>query len=121
MVFRFRPLKPIENDNSDWSQPIGDKLISQVIKNQMKSVYASDYVNNVEEKAKYEEEAKHVTRLSSAARQSAWRKQKELEQKNSIPPFEYNRPFTYESLNISPTRFGSSIRHRRAANGILPK
>ena len=45
MVFRFRPFKPISNPNSDWSQSFGDTLISQVIKNQMKSTYGSDYVN----------------------------------------------------------------------------
>jgi hypothetical protein len=45
MVFRFRPMKPVVNYNSDWSQSIGDTLLTQVIKNQMKSTYASDYVS----------------------------------------------------------------------------
>ena len=44
MVFRFRPLKPIVNPTSDWSKTIGDTLLTQVIKNQMKSTYATDYV-----------------------------------------------------------------------------
>jgi hypothetical protein len=44
MIFRFRPMKPIVNPNSDWSKKLGDTLITQVIKNQMKSTYASDYV-----------------------------------------------------------------------------
>lgn len=120
MVFRFRPLKKSLHDSSDWSQPIGDKLLSQVIKNQMKSVYASDYVNNVEEKAKFEEEAKHAQRLSSAARANANKRQKDDELRNSMPTYQYNNPFTYESLNLSPNRYGSSIHHRRVATGILP-
>jgi len=37
-------MKPIVNPNSDWSKKLGDTLITQVIKNQMKSTYASDYV-----------------------------------------------------------------------------
>ena len=50
MIFRFKPLKITDDVYSDWSQPIGDKLISQVIQNQFKSVMKTDYVNNVEEK-----------------------------------------------------------------------
>lgn len=120
MVFRFRPLKLTANPNSDWSQPIGDKLLSQCIKSQMKSVYSSDYVNNVEEKAKFEEQAKNTLRLSSVARKAEWAKQKELEQKSGVQPFQYNHPFSYESLHISPTRFGSSRRYVQPAQGILP-
>lgn len=120
MVFRFRPLKLVNNPNSDWSQPIGDKLLSQVIKNQMKSTYSSDYINNVEEKRKFEERARQNTRLSSAALQAQWKSERELEQKNSIPSFQYNDPFTYESSYISPNRFASNLRHQEPAVGIVP-
>ena len=44
MIFRFRPMKPIVNPNSDWSKKVGDTLITQVIKNQMRSTYKSEYV-----------------------------------------------------------------------------
>ncbi|CAF0969855.1 unnamed protein product [Brachionus calyciflorus] len=120
MVFRFRPLKPITNSTCDWSRPIGDKLISQVIGNQMKSTYATDYVNNVEEKAKFEERARQITTPSSYMLRSQFKSQKELDQKNSIPEFQYNDPFTYESMYISPNRYASNLRHQDPAVGIVP-
>lgn len=120
MVFRFRPLKLETNPRSDWSRPIGDKLISQVIKNQMKSTYASDYVNNVEEKAKFEERARQITTPSSYMLQSKFRSDRELDLKSSIPDFKYNDPFTYESMYISPYRYASNLRHQEPAIGVVP-
>lgn len=120
MVFRFRPLKPITNQSCDWSRPIDDKLITQVINNQMKSTYASDYVNNVEEKAKFEERTRQILMPSSYQLRSQFRSQKELDQKSSYPEFKYNDPFSYESMYISPNRFASNLRHQDPAVGIVP-
>jgi hypothetical protein len=102
------------------SQPIGDKLISQVIKNQMKSVMKTDYVNNVEEKAKFEEIERNTIRPSTGAQLMKWKSLKILEQKRSMPSMPINYPFNYESLYISPSRFGSNIKHQEAAVGIVP-
>ena len=121
MVFRFRPLKLTNNPNSDWSQPIGDELIAQVIKNQMKSTYATDYVNNVEAKAKFAEKEKHTQQASSSARMLKWRKQRESELNKGVAPFEYNDPFNYESLHISPPRYASNSKHKKPAFGIVPE
>lgn len=120
MVFRFRPLKLETNPRSDWSRPIGDKLISQVIKNQMKSTYANDYINNVEEKAKFQERARQITNPSSYMLQSQFRSQQELDKKNSISEFKYNDPFSYESIFISPSRYASNMRHQEPAIGVVP-
>lgn len=122
MVFRFRPYKFSENPNCDWSKPIGDKLLAQVIKNQMKSTYKSDFVNNVEEKKKFEERARQTLMPSNPARLAAWKKEREAEMDRSWAPMNYNHPFKYESLNIAPTRFGSNIIHgcQKPAYGIVP-
>ena len=120
MIFRFKPLKITDDVYSDWSQPIGDKLISQVIKNQFKSVMKTDYVNNVEEKAKYEEMERNISRPSTGAQLMKWRSLKMLEQKRNFPPMPINNPFNYESLYISPSRYGSNIKHQEAAIGIVP-
>lgn len=120
MVFRFKPLKVTTNPHSDWSQPIGDKLITQVINNQFKSTYSTDYVNNVEEKQKFEERDKQLLRPTTAAQLLKWKSMRELEQKRSIQPMPINQPFSYESLYISPTRYGSNIKHQQAAVGIVP-
>lgn len=122
MVFRFRPLKSSVNPNCDWSKPIGDKLIAQVIKNQMKSTYKSDFINNVEEKKKFEERARMTEMPSAPARLAAWKKERELEMDRSWQPMHYNHPFKYESLNIAPTRFGSNVLHgcQKPAYGIVP-
>ena len=120
-MFRFRPLKLTKNPNSDWSKPIGDELIAQVIKNQMKSTYATDYVNNVEEKAKFEEKSKHTLQPNTSARMLQFRRQREHEISKSFKPFEYNDPFTFESVNISPSRYGSNKKFEKAAFGIVPE
>jgi hypothetical protein len=120
MIFRFRPYNITDNPNSDWSKPIGDKLIAQVIKNQMKSTYKSDFINNVEEKAKFEERAKHTLMPSTPARLAQWKKEREAEMDSKWTPMSYNHPFTYESLNIAPTRFGSNVHHQKPAYGIVP-
>ena len=122
MVFRFRPHAISTNPNCDWSQPIGDKLITQVIKNQMKSTYKSDFINNVEEKKKFEERARMTERPSNPARMAAWKRDREAEMDQSWNPMHYNHPFKYESLNIAPTRFGSNIIHgcQTPAYGIVP-
>lgn len=142
MVFRFRPLKPVLNPNSDWSKSIGDTLLTQVIKNQMKSTYAQDYViffkdfylnnfvlfnfyfflkiNNVEEKRKFEERAKHELRPSTAALRLQAKKQKEEEASKQMEPIVYNHPFKYESLYISPTRYACNKLHQTPAVGIVP-
>ncbi len=122
MVFRFRPYNPSNNPNCDWSQPIGDKLISQVIQNQMRSTYKSDFINNVEEKKKFEERARQTLRPSAPARMAAWKRERETEMDKSWEPMHYNHPFKYESLNIAPTRFGSNKLHgcQTPAYGIVP-
>lgn len=122
MVFRFRPYNPSSNPNCDWSQPIGDKLISQIIKNQMKSTYKSDFVNNVEEKKKFEERARMSMRPSMPARMAEWKRERESEMDKTWNPMQYNHPFKYESLNIAPTRFGSNKLHgcQTPAYGIVP-
>lgn len=120
MIFRFRPLKITEDVHSDWSRPLGDKLISQVIRNQMKSVMKQDYVNNVDEKARFEEMEKNISRPSTGAQLMRWNSLKMLEQQRSIPPMPINYPFNYESLYISPSRYGSNIKHQQAAVGIIP-
>ena len=122
MVFRFRSGPISVNPNCDWSQPIGDKLLSQVIKIQMKSTYKSDFINNVEKKREFEERAKHTQMPSSTARLAAWKKDREAEMDNAWPPMHYNHPFKYESLNIAPTRFGSNVLHgcQTPAYGIVP-
>jgi hypothetical protein len=120
MVFRFKPLKAITNPRSDWSMPISDTLIKDVIKSQMKSTYSTDYVNNVEEKRAFEERCKHIT-MPTTLKYYEWKAQRELEQKKlhdtTMP---VNRPFNYESLYISPTRYGSNILHQQPAYGIVP-
>lgn len=109
MIFRFRsPLKyPSQTDATPTL--IGDKLLSQCIRAQMRSIYSTDYVNNVEAKKKLQQE--QALRPATATPDSV---------KQEFPLFQYNHPFTYESLNISPTRFGSSQRYMRKARGILP-
>ena len=122
MVFRFRPYNLSKNQNCDWSRPIGDELISQIIKNQMKSTYKSDFINNVEEKAKFEERAKQTQTPSTPARMAQWKKERESEMDRAWQPMNYNHPFKYESLNIAPTRFGSNVIHgcQTPAYGIVP-
>jgi hypothetical protein len=117
MTFRFKPMKEIVNPCSDWSQQIGDKLLSQVIQSQMKSTYASDFVNNVEEKAKFEERMRQATRSSTAAA-ARW---KPNYGQQTFPPFQYNQPFNYESVNISPTRYGCNKYFTKKAVGIVPE
>jgi hypothetical protein len=119
MVFRFKPLKSLTNPNSDWSQPLGDKLLSQIIQNQFKSTYATDYVNNVEEKAKFEEKERQMLRPSTAA-VVRWKSERELEQQH-YEPFKYNDPFTYESMNIAPKRYACNKYFTKQAVGIVPE
>jgi hypothetical protein len=121
MVFRFRPLKSIENPISDWSQPVGDQLIAQVIKNQMKSTYSTDYVNNVEEKAKFVEREKQLQRPSYSSRVLQWQRSRNSEQLKHRPPIIFNNPFSFQSIYPSPTRYGSNIKHKQSAYGIVPE
>jgi hypothetical protein len=122
MKFRFKPMKEITNPTSNWSQPIGDKLLTQVIQNQMKSTYASDFVNNVEEKAKFEE---RVRQLSSSRPTTAapgrWQNGARYHSQQTFEPFQYNAPFSYESVNISPTRYGCNKYFTKRAVGIVPE
>jgi hypothetical protein len=121
MVFRFKPMKEITNPTSDWSQPIGDKLLSQVIKSQMKSTYASDFVNNVEEKAKYEERTRQLaSRPVTAAGAARWRTSVRNSADPVYPQFQYNVPFNYESVNLAPTRYGCNKFFTKKAVGIVP-
>ena len=117
MIFRYKPHKmsqyPLEDD---WSRPISDKLIKQVIQNQMKSTYSSDYVNNVEQKQIYHETYKHLSKPSTISRLIELKAIRD--QEFSKQPL--NKPFTYESLFNNPTRYGSNIRHQDAAQGIVP-
>ena len=115
MVFRFKPMKPVTNPCSEWSQPLGDKLLSQIITNQFKSTYATDFVNNVEEKAKFEERARQNMRPST----SGWKSVRNLEQ--TFEPMQYNQPFSYESLNISPNRYACNRFSTKPAVGIVPE
>jgi hypothetical protein len=86
----------------------------------MKSVMKTDYVNNVEEKARFEEMERNVLRPSTGAQRLKWKCLKMLEQKRIFQPMPINNPFNYESLYISPTRYGSNIKHQQAAVGIVP-
>ena len=97
MVFRFKPLK-ITNPKSDWSQPITDKLIADVIKSQMKSTYGSDYVNNVDAKREFEERVKNST-MPTTLRYLDWKEQRREEQRRLVEaPLPISNPFSYESL-----------------------
>lgn len=123
MVFGFRkqknhpPTTSVHSSTYKWSPPIGDKLLSQCIRSQMRSIYSSDYVNNVELKAKFEQENASKERFNNNNNNTDLSKKPS---KQEYPSFEYNHPFTYESLNIAPTRFGSSRKYIRTAQGILP-
>ncbi len=120
MIFRFRPLNPITNPKSDWSKPISDTLIKDVIKNQMKSTYSTDYVNNVEAKKAFEERCR-LSQMPTTISFMEWKAQRELEQKRlNENKYPINKPFTYESMYISPTRYGSNINHQQPAYGIIP-
>ena len=122
MIFRFRPPSktyaphPSSSFASpSFSSPISqsDLLLSHCIRSQMKSTYGTDYVNNVESKAKYQLEDQLKQRRSSSSAAAS---------RDPHPnySFEYNHPFTYESLHISPTRFGCRSKSIRTAQGILP-
>lgn len=107
MVFRFRsPIKTNFQEEIANIKPSRDKLLSQCIRAQMKSVYASDYSNNVDLKIENQKDKHMVISVNSKPKQSS--------------SFNYNYPFSYESLNPSPIRFGSNKKHIRAAEGILP-
>lgn len=119
MVFRFKPMKQITNPNSEWSLPIGDKLLSQIIQNQFKSTYASDYVNNVEEKARFEEKVRQAEAANNMRRCKSAKYSSQSTQQ--FEPFKYNTPFNYESLNISPTRYACNKVFNKQAVGIVPE
>jgi len=67
----------------------------------MRSTYKSDFINNVEEKKKFEERARQTLRPSAPARMAAWKRERETEMDKSWEPMHYNHPFKYESLNIA--------------------
>jgi hypothetical protein len=117
MIFRFRAgshaqLATTTTSDSEWSKSIDDKSIAQVIKNQMKSTYANDYINNLEEKIRLEEEAKHSRKIKDS---------NNFKRASSSSSFLHNVPFSYESLYISPTRYGSNRLHKVPAYGIVPE
>ena len=122
MVFRFRPLKINNQYQSLLSRgytQIEDNLIERAIKNQMRSTYATDYINNVEAKRRFEEEKKHLVDTSHLKYVKNARKNT-IEPNQQFEPFYYNNPFSYESLNIAPTRYGCNKNHQKAAIGIVP-
>jgi hypothetical protein len=126
MVFRFKPINKTTNTDSPWSQPIGDKLISQIIRNQFKSTYSASYINKVEEKEEFKERARYVPKTAPYQRTIRWRSMQQIRDderggcaKSAV--FNARNPFNYETLYSSSTRYGSNILHQQPAVGIVPQ
>lgn len=61
-----------------------------------------------------------MLRLSTAAQSTQSKKQREKDLDNTVEPMHYNHPFKYESLHLSPTRYGCNKLHQTPAYGIVP-
>lgn len=117
MIYRFKPLKLTENSENDWSKQIGNELIAQAIRNQMRSTYSTDYINNVEEKQKFEERARQKMYLSNSSYNLDSTKNKQQNPDRLQSTYSHD----YEDLNSKPGRYVSNRRHQEAAVGIVPE